>query len=106
MEEVRMKPTDLRSLVNDMLVGSFTDILNVAFTAGMEEKLDDIAQGERPWVPVMREFYDPFAETLERAPREIQHVTEAAEVTAQVGNKCGKPMAIKLGRFGRFLSCT
>ena len=72
----------------------------------MEEKLDDIAQGERPWVPMMREFYGPFAETLERAQREIQHVNQAAEVTDQVCDKCGKPMAIKLGRFGRFLSCT
>jgi DNA topoisomerase-1 len=106
MEERRFKPTDLGYLVNDMLVGNFTDILNVAFTAGMEEKLDDIAQGERPWVPMMREFYDPFAETLEKAQREIQHVNEAAELTDQVCNKCGKQMAIKLGRFGRFLSCT
>ena len=72
----------------------------------MEEKLDDIAQGERPWVPVMREFYGPFAETLERAQREIEHVNQAAELTDQVCDKCGKPMAIKLGRFGRFLSCT
>jgi DNA topoisomerase-1 len=106
MEDRRFKPTDLGYLVNDMLVGSFTDILNVAFTAGMEEKLDDIAQGERPWVPMMREFYDPFAETLERAQREIQHVNQAAELTDQICNKCGKLMAIKLGRFGKFLSCT
>ena len=61
----------------------------------MEEKLDDIAQGERPWVPMMREFYDPFAETLDRAQREIQHVNQTAEVTDQVCNKCGKPMSIK-----------
>ena len=106
MEDRRFKPTDLGYLVNDMLVGSFTDILNVAFTAGMEEKLDDIAQGERPWVPMMREFYDPFSETLERAHTDIQHVNQTAELTDQVCNKCGKLMAIKLGRFGRFLSCT
>ncbi|MGE3271239.1 MAG: type I DNA topoisomerase, partial [Chloroflexota bacterium] len=106
MEERRFKPTDLGYLVNDMLVGNFTDILNVAFTAGMEEKLDDIAQGERPWVPVMREFYDPFAETLGRAEREVQHVNQTAEITDKLCEKCGKPMAIKLGRFGRFLSCT
>lgn len=106
MEERRFKPTDLGYLVNDMLVGNFNDIVDVQFTAGMEEKLDDIAQGERPWVPVMREFYDPFAVTLERAHTEIQHVNQAAEITDQVCNKCGKPMAIKLGRFGKFLSCT
>ncbi len=106
MEERRFKPTDLGYLVNDMLVSSFQDILNVAFTAGMEEKLDDIAQGERSWVPMMREFYDPFAETLSRAERDIQHVNQTAEITDQVCNKCGKLMSIKLGRFGKFLSCT
>jgi len=106
MDDRRFKPTDLGYLVNDMLVGNFTDILDVDFTAGMEEKLDDIAQGERPWVPMMREFYGPFSETLDRAQREIQHVNQTAELTDQLCNKCGKPMAIKLGRFGRFLSCT
>jgi DNA topoisomerase-1 len=106
MEERRFKPTELGYLVNDMLVGNFKDILDVAFTAGMEEKLDDIAQGELPWVPMMREFYDPFAETLDRAQREVQHVNETAQVTDKLCEKCGKPMSIKLGRFGRFLSCT
>ncbi|MCC7371578.1 MAG: type I DNA topoisomerase [Chloroflexi bacterium] len=106
MEERRFKPTDLGYLVNDMLVGNFRDIVDVQFTAGMEQKLDDIAQGERPWVPVMREFYDPFAETLDRAQREVQHVNQTAEVTDKLCDKCGKPMSIKLGRFGRFLSCT
>jgi DNA topoisomerase-1 len=106
MEERRFKPTDLGYLVNDMLVHNFRDILDVAFTAGMEEKLDDIAQGERPWVPMMHEFYTPFAETLDRAQREIEHVNKTGEVTDQVCEKCGKPMSIKLGRFGKFLSCT
>jgi DNA topoisomerase I len=106
MEERRFKPTDLGYLVNDLLVGAFKDIVDVQFTAGMEEKLDDIAQGELPWVPMMREFYDPFAETLDRAQRELQHVNQRAEITDQSCEKCGKPMAIKLGRFGRFLSCT
>jgi DNA topoisomerase-1 len=106
MEDRRFKPTDLGYLVNDLLVGHFKDIVDVDFTAGMEEKLDDIATGERPWVPVIAEFYGPFAETLERAQTEIEHVNKTAEVTDQVCEKCGKPMAIKLGRFGKFLSCT
>jgi DNA topoisomerase-1 len=106
MEERRFKPTDLGYIVNDLLVGHFRDIVDVRFTAGLEEKLDDIAQGERPWVPVMHEFYTPFAATLDRAQAEIEHVNKAAEVTDQLCEKCGKPMAIKLGRFGRFLSCT
>jgi DNA topoisomerase-1 len=106
MEDRRFKPTDLGYIVNDLLVGHFQDIVDVRFTAGLEEKLDDIAQGERPWVPVMREFYTPFAATLDRAQTEIEHVNKDPEVTDQVCEKCGKPMAIKLGRFGRFLSCT
>jgi DNA topoisomerase I len=106
MEDRRFKPTDLGYIVNDMLVGHFKDIVDVGFTAGMEEKLDDIAQGERAWVPVMQEFYTPFAETLNRAQTEIEHVNKTAEVTDEVCEKCGKPMAIKLGRFGKFLSCT
>jgi DNA topoisomerase-1 len=106
MEERRFKPTDVGYLVNDLLVGHFKDIVDVDFTASMEEKLDDIASGERPWVPVIQEFYTPFAATLERAQTEIEHVNKAAEVTDQVCEKCGKPMSIKLGRFGKFLSCT
>ena len=105
-EDKRFKPTELGKLVNDLLVGHFSDIVDVEFTATLEDKLDDIATGERPWVPVIQEFYDPFEKTLERARREIQHVNKAAEITDEVCDKCGRPMAIKLGRFGRFLSCT
>ena len=105
-EDKRFKPTELGKLVNDLLVGHFSDIVDVEFTATLEDKLDDIATGERPWVPVIQEFYDPFEKTLERAQREIQHVNKAAEITDEVCDKCGRPMAIKLGRFGRFLSCT
>jgi len=106
MDERRFKPTDLGILVNDLLVGHFQNIVDVDFTANLEEKLDDIATGERPWVPVLREFYDPFQETLTRAETEIKHVNETAEVTDEVCGNCSKPMSIKLGRFGRFLSCT
>ncbi|HYU20173.1 MAG TPA: type I DNA topoisomerase [Chloroflexota bacterium] len=105
-ESNRFKPTDLGLLVNDLLVGHFSAIVDVDFTATLEEKLDDIATGERPWVPVVREFYDPFEATLQRAQSEIEHVNKAAEVTDERCDKCGRPMAIKLGRFGRFLSCT
>ena len=105
-EEKRFKPTDLGLLVNDMLVGHFQNIVDVDFTATLEEKLDDIAQGERAWVPVIQEFYDPFEATLSRAETEIEHVNKTAEVTDEVCQNCGKPMSIKLGRFGRFLSCT
>jgi len=102
----KFQPTDLGELVTDLLVQNFPDIVDVDFTASMEEKLDDIAKGERPWVPVVRDFYDPFRQELDRAGREIPHVNEAAEITDERCEKCGRPMAIKLGRFGRFLACT
>lgn len=101
-----LKPTDLGRVVNDLLVGHFSNIVDVNFTANLEEKLDEIATGDREWVPVVREFYTPFEQTLERAQREIQHVNKTAEVSAEQCEKCGRPMAIKLGRNGRFLSCT
>src|SRR5207237_1040904 len=81
-------------------------VVDVDFTANMEEKLDDIAKGEQRWVPIVRDFYDPFQRTLERAGKEIRHVNEAAELTDETCEKCGRPMAIKLGRFGKFLACT
>jgi DNA topoisomerase-1 len=105
-DEKRFRPTELGVLVNDLLVGHFPSIVDVDFTATMEDKLDDISTGERRWVPVIKEFYDPFEETLERAQREIEHVNKTAEITDEICDKCGKPMSIKLGRFGRFLSCT
>jgi DNA topoisomerase-1 len=105
-EDKRFKPTDVGELVNDLLVGNFPEIVDLDFTANMEERLDDIATGERPWVPVLREFYTPFEATIEKAQAEIEHVNKSAEVTDVMCDKCGKPMAIKLGRFGRFLSCT
>src|SRR3954453_10209002 len=64
LEEKRFRPTDLGTIVNDLLVKHFPRILDVDFTAGVEEELDDIAGGEREWVEVLREFYDPFQEAL------------------------------------------
>src|SRR5581483_8873961 len=102
----RFQPTELGMIVSDLLVAHFPEIVDVDFTATMEEKLDDIAKGERAWVPVVRAFYDPFQEDLERAGKEIRHVNESAELTEETCEKCGRPMAIKLGRFGKFLACT
>jgi DNA topoisomerase-1 len=104
--EKRLRPTDLGMLVNDLLVVHFPDVVDVDFTANMEERLDDVAKGERPWVPVVRDFYLPFREELERASREIRHVNEEAEITDETCDRCERPMAIKLGRFGKFLACT
>lgn len=104
-EERRLVPTELGELVNDLLVEHFPAIVDADFTSKMEEDLDDIASGERPWVPVLAEFYGPFAEavsTAEQVMEKIQIADEPAGVTCE---KCGREMVIKMGRFGKFIAC-
>ena len=98
-----LKPSDLGSVVNDLLVEHFPDFVDVGFTAGMEDELDDIASGERPWQPVVQEFYTPLERALttakEAAPKQVQ-------TTDVQCPECGKPMLIRWGRRGRFLACS
>ncbi|MBX5489512.1 MAG: type I DNA topoisomerase [Chloroflexi bacterium] len=101
----RLHPTELGILVNDLLVEHFPDVVDVDFTANMEEELDEIARGERQWVPVVREFYEPFQQRLEHAEQRLERVKPPDEPTDEVCEKCGRNMVIKLGRFGRFLAC-
>jgi DNA topoisomerase I len=101
----RLKPTDLGVLVNDVLVAQFEDIMNPDFTALLEDKLDDVAQGQRQWVPVVQEFYDPLNRDLERANVEVERIKPTEIATDEVCSQ-GHPMVIKDGRFGRFLACT
>lgn len=100
-----LKPTETGFLVNNLLVEHFPEVVDLAFTAKMEEELDEIAEGKTEWRPVIREFYEPFAKNLAEKYEEVKKhaVTEA---TDQVCENCGKPMVIKLGRFGKFLACT
>ena len=101
----RLHPTPIAFLVNDLLVEYFPDIMDVGFTARMEEFLDDIAAGEKDWVPVVREFYGPFSQQLERAQREMPR-SQVQEETGEVCEKCGHPMVVKYGRYGKFLACS
>lgn len=105
-EERRLYPTELGFVINDILVEHFPSIVDVTFTSTMEEELDDIATGEREWVPVIREFYAPFSETIEKAEQTMERVQIRDEPTDEVCEHCGRPMVIKLGRYGRFLACT
>lgn len=100
-----LKPTETGFLVNDMLVEHFPEIVDVQFTAKMEEELDEIAEGKIEWQPVIREFYEPFAKHLAEKYEEVKK-HEVTETTEEVCEKCGKPMVIKLGRFGKFLACS
>jgi len=97
-----LRPSDLGFVVNDLLVEHFPDFVDVGFTAGMEVELDEIAEGERPWQPVVQEFYEPLEQALKRAetaPRQEQATQEKCP-------ECGRPMVIRWGRRGRFLACS
>ena len=98
----RLTPTQLGMTVTDLLTEHFTDVMDLDFTAKMEEELDGVAQGDREWVPMLRDFYSPFHEAVNKASETFSR----AEETDEVCEKCGQPMAIKTGRFGRFMACT
>jgi len=106
IEGRRLMPTEIGFLVNDLLVKHFPEVVDVGFTAHMEEDLDRVASGDAEWVPVMREFYAPFARTLALADKNMEMVTIPVETTDQVCEKCGSPMVIKRGRFGKFIACS
>jgi DNA topoisomerase-1 len=106
LEEKRFHPTELGFVVNDQLVKHFPQILDVDFTAGVEDKLDEIAEGERQWVEVLREFYDPFEEALHAAEEQMERVKREPKVTDEVCPNCGKPMLLRSGRYGEFLGCS
>jgi DNA topoisomerase I len=100
------KPTELGITVTDLLVQNFGDIVDIDFTAHMEDDLDEIAQKKKVWVDVVKEFYTPFESDLKKASADIVKVAVPVELTDEKCDKCGKPMAIKIGRFGKFLACT
>ena len=104
-EEGKLKPTTLGSTVCDLLVQFFSDIMDTNFTARMEEELDEVARGERQWVPVLSDFYAPFLKSLEKASEAMPRV-KVEETTDEKCEKCGNAMVIKTGRFGRFLACS
>lgn len=104
-EKKQLYPTELGVMITDMMKEHFTDIVDIAFTAGMEEQLDEVEEGKRDWRDVLREFYGPFEKTLEKAEAEIEKVEIKDEVSDVVCDKCGAMMVYKLGRFGRFLAC-
>jgi DNA topoisomerase-1 len=100
-----LKPTDIAFVVNDLLVEHFPTIVDPNFTAHMEDELDAVAEGKKEYVPVLREFWTPFKENLEKKKIEIaKRITE--KPSDQICDKCGKPMIEKMGRFGSFLACT
>ena len=106
VEERKLIPTELGFVVNDLLVEHFPNIFDIGFTSQLEEELDEIASGERAWIPTLHEFYTPFTITLEKAEKTMERVRIKDEPTDEVCEQCGRPMVIKLGRFGKFLACS
>jgi DNA topoisomerase-1 len=105
-EERRLVATELGLIVNDLLVEHFPRVFDVGFTSQMEEELDEIASGERSWIPTLHEFYGPFVETLARAEQTMERVRLKDEPSGEDCEQCGRPMVIKLGKYGKFLACS
>jgi DNA topoisomerase-1 len=101
-----LQPTELGIVVNDLLIKHFTDIINIEFTAQLEDELDEIANNNRDWVETMRHFYTPFEADLSKATQLQERVTLADETTEEICPKCQKPMIVKYGRYGRFIACS
>ena len=104
-EQKQLVPTDLGKVVNKLLVENFGDIVNVEFTADIENQFDEIAEGKEPWKQVIREFYTPFEQEVEKVDKELEHVKLEEEVTDIPCEKCGRMMVVKYGKYGKFLAC-
>ena len=104
-EQKQLVPTELGKIVNKLLTENFTDIINVEFTAKIENEFDEIAAGKEAWKKMIREFYGPFSKELEKVEKELEHVELVDEVSDVKCDKCGRMMVYKYGRFGKFLAC-
>lgn len=104
-KENRFYPTELGVLVTDLLVENFANIVDSAFTAQMEDQLDQIEEGSRNWIKTLREFYTPFEDTLKNAAEKMRNVKREETPTDLKCPKCEKPLVIKWGKNGKFVAC-
>ena len=105
-QDGRLRPTEVGSVVNDLLVDHFPNYLDIGFTAEMEKDLDRIANGERERVVVLQDFYEPFSAAVARARKEMPTVEMGNEPTGEMCPRCGEPLITKYGRFGKFIGCS
>ena len=101
----QLHPTELGRIVNKLLVENFPAVINVEFTAEMEEQFDKIAEGKEEWKKVIKDFYGPFEQVVEKVEKELEHVKLEYEVSDVPCEKCGRMMVIKYGKYGKFLAC-
>jgi DNA topoisomerase I len=106
LDNKRFVPTELGTIINDIMMEFFPEILDVDFTAKMEQGLDDIEEGKIPWVRVLDEFYKDFKTNLEKAEKEMQEVEIKDEPAGEDCENCGSPMVFKMGRYGKFMACS
>ena len=104
-EQKQLVPTELGKIVNKLLIENFGDVVNVEFTANIEEQFDEVAEGKEDWKKVIADFYGPFEETVEKVEKELEHVELVDEVSDVQCEKCGRMMVYKYGRYGKFLAC-
>ncbi|MBZ0158965.1 MAG: type I DNA topoisomerase [bacterium] len=102
----KFRPTELGGIVVDLLIESFPRVMDYEFTAKMETTLDEIEEGQKNWREEMQRFYEPFAQWVKEAAVGMRNIKAMEEKTDEICERCGSRMAIRWGRFGRFLACT
>ena len=106
MDQKRFKPTDVGRVVNRFLTNYFTKYVDYDFTAQLEEQLDDISRGDKDWIPVLREFWEPFKELVDETQENVKRSDVTQEQIDEKCPKCSAPLSIRLGKRGRFIGCT
>jgi DNA topoisomerase-1 len=102
----RFEPTELGEIVNKIIVEYFPDIVNIDFTANLEDKLDDVEEGKENWIRLVDTFYKPFSSEVESATENMEKVQIKDEPAGFNCDICGAPMVIKMGRYGKFYACS
>jgi len=106
LDKKRFTPEDVGMVVSDLLVKHFTRYVDYNFTAHLEEELDQVSRGEKSWKPLMHEFWKPFQSLLHQKEGEVSKADVTTEATEEICPECGKPLVVKLGKFGRFYACS
>ena len=104
-DKKQLCPTELGKIVNKLLTENFADVINVEFTAKIENEFDEIADGNEPWKQMIRKFYGPFEKEIEKVEKELEHVELIEEISDVKCDKCGRMMIYKYGKYGKFLAC-
>jgi DNA topoisomerase I len=106
LDQKRFKPTDVGRIVNKFLTRYFVNYVDYAFTARLEDKLDQISRGEQEWIPLLKDFWTPFKTLVETTEETVQRKDVTQEALNEKCPKCGKPLSIRLGKRGRFIGCS